>query len=95
MSWEQFDAMISQNQSSMTQARDGEANRKRRAESSRQWSRARILDQIPQMIEITHECTQDWQNGSSIAVHASMRRLVAEQLGRLLVGISPGAICSS
>src|SRR6266566_732422 len=52
--WEQFDAMISQNQSRMTEARDGEANRKRRAQSSRHWSRARILDQIPQMIEITH-----------------------------------------
>jgi len=89
--WEQFDAMISQNQGSMTEARDGEANRKRRAESSRHWSRARILDQIPQMTQIIHEWTQDWHNGSSVTVHASMRRLVAEQLGRLLIGISPGA----
>jgi cytochrome P450 len=89
--WEQFDAMISQKPSSgMTEARDGEANRKRRAQSSRHWSRARILDQIPQMIEITLAWTQDWQPGLSIAVHASMRRLVAEQLGRLLLGVSPG-----
>jgi len=89
--WEQFDAMISQKpRSGMTEARDGEANRKRRAQSSRHWSRARILDQIPQMIEITHAWTRDWQPGSSIAVHASMRRLVAEQLGRLLLGVSPG-----
>jgi cytochrome P450 len=89
--WEQFDAMISQKPSSgMTEARDGEANRRRRAQSSRHWSRARILDQIPQMIEITLQWTQDWQPGSRIAVHASMRRLVAEQLGRLLLGISPG-----
>ena len=89
--WEQFDAMISQKPSSgMTEARDGEANRKRRAQSSRHWSRARILDQIPQMIEITLAWMQDWQPGSSIAVHASMRRLVAEQLGRLLLGVSPG-----
>ncbi len=88
--WEQFDAMISQNQSRMAEARDSEANRKRRAKSSRHWSRARILDQIPQMIEITHAYTENWQDGSSIAVHASMRRLVAEQLGRLLLGISPG-----
>src|SRR5215471_17304641 len=70
--WEQFDAMISQQpKSGMTEARDGEANRRRRAQSSRQWSRARILDQIPQMIEITLAWTQDWQPGSSIAVHAS------------------------
>jgi cytochrome P450 len=88
--WEQFDAMISQQpKSGMTEARDGEANRKRRAQSSRQWSRARILDQMPQMVEITIESTQDWQPGSHIAVHASMRRLVAEQLGRLLLGVSP------
>src|SRR5215831_3397310 len=77
--WEQFDAMISQKpKGGMTEARDGEANRRRRAQSSRRWSRARILDQIPQMIEITHQCMQSWQPGSSIAVHASMRRLVAE-----------------
>jgi cytochrome P450 len=89
--WEQFDAVISQQQGNgMTEARDGEANRKRRAGSSRQWSRTRILDQIPQMIEITLECTKNWQKGASIAVHASMRRLVAEQLGRLLVGYEPG-----
>jgi len=89
--WEQFDAMISQRpKSGMTEARDGEANRRRRAQSSRHWSRARLLDQIPQMVEMTLESTQDWQPGSSIAVHASMRRLVAEQLGRLLLGVSPG-----
>jgi cytochrome P450 len=89
--WEQFDAMISQKPNSgMTEARDGEANRKRRAQSSRHWSRARILDQIPQMVEITLESTQDWQPGSRVAVHARMRRLVAEQLGRLLLGVSPG-----
>ncbi len=89
--WEQFDAMISQKpRSGMTEARDGEANRRRRSQSSRQWSRARILEQIPQMVEITLESTQDWQPGSRIAVHTSMRRLVAEQLGRLLLGVSPG-----
>jgi hypothetical protein len=87
--WKEFDATISQNRSSMAEARDGEANRKRRAASSRQWSRARILDQIPQMVEITLECTQAWQHDSSIAVHANMRRLVAEQLGGLLVGSRP------
>ncbi len=89
--WKQFDAMISQKpRSGMTEARDGEANRKRRAQSSRHWSRARILDQIPQMIEITLEWTHGWQESSSIAVHANMRRLVAEQLGQLLLGVSPG-----
>lgn len=89
--WELFDAMISQQQGhGMTDTRDGEANRARRAHSSRQWSRARLLDQIPQMVEITHECILQWQAGSSLPVHAQMRRMVAEQLGRLLLGVSPG-----
>ncbi|QBD74797.1 cytochrome P450 [Ktedonosporobacter rubrisoli] len=88
--WQEFDAMISQNRgTTITEARDGDANRKRRSRSSREWSRKRILDQIPQMVEIIQACTSEWQLGSSIAVHASMRRLVSEQLGRLLVGSSP------
>lgn len=67
--WEQFDAMISQQpKGGTTEARDGEANRKQRVQSSRQWSRARILDQIPQMIEITQQWTQDWQLGSNLAL---------------------------
>lgn len=88
--WEQFDAQITQERGGITEERDGAVNRQRRASSSRQWSRARILDQIPHMIAIVREYTQDWQLGTSIAVHASMRRLVAEQLGRLLLGYSPG-----
>ena len=88
--WGQFDARISQGRSGTTKARDGAANRQRRAASSREWSRVRILEQIPQMIDIVREYTQDWQAGASIAVHTSMRRLVAEQLGRLLLGYSPG-----
>ena len=88
--WEKFDTTISQGKSGMSEARDGEANRKRRASSSRQWSRARILEQIPDMIGITQECSQNWQVDKGIAVHASMRRIVSEQLGRLLIGYSPG-----
>jgi cytochrome P450 len=89
--WQQFDATISQqSQSSITAARDGEANRKRRAESSRAWSRSRILDQIPQLAQITVECMQHVQPDERIAVHHQFRRIVAEQLGRLLVGMSPG-----
>lgn len=88
--WQAFDAMISQQQeNSMTMARDGQANRQRRAQSSRQWSRARILDQIELMTTLTHEHTQGWA-AESIAVHASMRRLVAEQLAHLLLGTQAG-----
>ncbi|MBO0795804.1 MAG: cytochrome P450 [Ktedonobacteraceae bacterium] len=89
--WQQFDAVISQgSESSLTAARDGEANRQRRARSSREWSRARVLDQLEQLTQITTECMQRWQPGARIAVHNQFRRIVAEQLGRLLVGVSPG-----
>src|SRR5262249_5924560 len=65
--WQQFDTAISQQgETEMTAARDGEANRKRRAQSSRAWSRARILDQIPQLIRITAECLQHVEPGENI-----------------------------
>lgn len=88
--WEAFDAQMSRELGHAGKARDGAANRQRRAASARNWSRARILDQIPQMIEITQAATAEWQPGASIDVHASMRRLVAEQLGRMLLGCTPG-----
>lgn len=64
---------------------DGQANRERRARISRSYSRARVLDQLPRMVELTLEHTQDWQPGQSISVLSAMQRIVAEQLGELLV----------
>lgn len=78
--WKDFkDAM------DMHMERDGDANRQRRARVGRSYSRARVLDQLPRMIEITHEFTQDWQPGAKITALPSMQRIVAEQLGQLLV----------
>jgi cytochrome P450 len=84
--WEDFDAVLG---SKMAEARDGQANRQRRAQSSKSYSRARVLDQLPQMIEITREFSR-WQAGESFTVRPTMQRLIAEQLGRLLVGFGPG-----
>ncbi|GAC1342583.1 MAG: cytochrome P450 [Ktedonobacteraceae bacterium] len=74
----------------MSEADGGQANRQRRSRSSRSYSRARVLDQLPRMIELTHEFTQEWQPGNSVAVLPSMQRVVAEQLGQLLVRHGPG-----
>jgi cytochrome P450 len=83
--WKDFkDAM------NMDMERDGDANRQRRARVGRSYSRARVLDQLPRMIEITHEFTQDWQPGAKITALPSMQRIVAEQLGQLLVNYGPG-----
>jgi cytochrome P450 len=84
--WEDFDTVLG---SKMAAARDGQANRQRRAQSSKSYSRARVLDQLPQMIEITREFSR-WQAGESFPVRPTMQRLIAEQLGRLLVGFGPG-----
>ncbi|HEX6484867.1 MAG TPA: cytochrome P450 [Ktedonobacteraceae bacterium] len=84
--WEDFDAVLG---SKIAGARDGQANRQRRAQSSKSYSRARVLDQLPQMMEITREFSR-WQAGESFPVRPTMQRLIAEQLGRLLVGFGPG-----
>lgn len=89
--WEALYAHMSREVHRMEKtARDGVPNRQRRAADARKWSRTRLLDQVPQMVEITQAATAEWQSGASIDVHASMRRLIAEQLGRLLLGCSPG-----
>jgi cytochrome P450 len=85
--WAAFDTTI--NATKINKARDGEANRQRRAKTSRSYSRARVLDQLPRMVEITQEFTQ-WQSGESITVVPGMQRVVAEQLGQLLVNYSVG-----
>jgi cytochrome P450 len=84
--WQDFDQKIG---STISDARDGPANRQRRARTSRIWSRARVVDQLAPMVAITRDFS-DWQSGYSIAVRPAMQRIVAEQLGRLLVGFGPG-----
>jgi cytochrome P450 len=85
--WEDFNTNIGG--SSYSQVREGQAHRQIRAQGSKLWSRARVLDQLPCMIEITRDFST-WQPGESIAVRPAMQRIVAEQLGRLLVGFGTG-----
>jgi cytochrome P450 len=84
--WQDFDQNIG---STISDARDGPANRQRRAQARRIWSRARGVDQLAPMSALT----RDFGNGSSgdrIALRPVMQWIVAEQLGRLLVGFGPG-----
>src|SRR5262249_52271561 len=88
--WQEFDnTMRGGSSDSVQRAREGEANRQRRARSSRSYSRARVLDRVPRMGEITLEVA-NWQPGQSIAVLPALQRIVAEQLGQLLVRFGPG-----
>ncbi|GAC1390378.1 MAG: cytochrome P450 [Ktedonobacteraceae bacterium] len=87
--WKEFSNAMGGMAGGMTTRRDGEANRKRRTKTGRDYSRAKVLDQLPRMIEITHEHTQ-WQPGQTIEVLPSMQRIVAEQLGQLLINYSIG-----
>lgn len=88
--WQDFDASLTiSGNSKMTDARDGAENRQRRAQSSRSYSRGRILDQLPRLVEITREFSQ-WSVGQSIPVVSTMQRIVAEQLGQLLLHYSIG-----
>src|SRR5258708_6524068 len=72
--WEDFDAVLG---SKIAEARDGQANRQRRAQSSKSYSRARVLDQLPQMIEITREFSR-WQASETFPVRPTIPPLITE-----------------
>ncbi|MBA2679355.1 MAG: cytochrome P450 [Ktedonobacteraceae bacterium] len=87
--WKEFSDAMGGMAGGMTTMRDGEVNRKRRAQTVRSYSRTQVLDQIPRMVLITHRYAQ-WTSGQVIEVLPSMQRMVAEQLGQLLVNYSIG-----
>lgn len=84
--WEEFGkALAGERNMDIALQRDGETNRKRRAKSSAHYSRAKVLDQIPVMVEMAHTYTQSWPQGKRFPLLPVMQRIVAEQLGQLLV----------
>lgn len=87
--WKEFNNAMGGMTGGMTTKRDGEENRKRRMKTGRDYSRVQVLDQLPCMLEITREYAQ-WQPGQSIEVLPVMQRIVAEQLGQLLINYSIG-----
>ncbi|MBV9691693.1 MAG: cytochrome P450 [Ktedonobacteraceae bacterium] len=70
--------------------REGTANRQRRALLSRSYSRGRIVDRLPTLVEMTRKHSAGWENGQSIAFFSWLQGLVAEQLGQLLTTYGPG-----
>jgi len=87
--WKEFNNTLGGIAGGMTTIRDGEANRKRRAKTGRDYSRIKVLDQLPRMIEIINQYAQ-WQPGQIIDILPAMQRIVAEQLGQLLINYSMG-----
>ena len=87
--WKEFNNAMGGMVGGMTTMRDGDVNRKRRARTSRDYARTKVLDQLPRMIEITQQYAQ-WQPGQTIEVLPAMQRIVAEQLGQLLINYSVG-----
>jgi cytochrome P450 len=87
--WKEFNNAMGGMAGGMTTRRDGEANHKRRMQTGRDYARTKVLDQLPRMLEITHQYSQ-WQSGQSIEVVPAMQRIVAEQLGQLLINYSVG-----
>ena len=87
--WKEFNDAMGGMAGGMTTMRDGEVNRKRRAQTVRSYSRTQVLDQIPRMVSITQQYAQ-WTPGQIIEVLPCMQRIVAEQLGQLLINYSIG-----
>ncbi len=87
--WKEFNNAMGGMVGGMATARDGAANHARRMKNGRNYSRVKVTDQLPRMINITHEYSQ-WQIGQSIDVLPAMQRIVAEQLGQLLINYSIG-----
>jgi cytochrome P450 len=84
--WEEFGkALAGERNMDIALQRDGEVNRKRRARSSSHYSRAKVLDQIPLMVKMAHTYAQRWPQGERFPLLPVMQRIVAEQLGQLLV----------
>ncbi|HEV2658966.1 MAG TPA: hypothetical protein VGU68_00055, partial [Ktedonobacteraceae bacterium] len=85
--WQEFDREYAGKELS---GREGDANRQRRAHLSRSYSRGRIVDRLPSLVEITTQYTHAWQQGNTIQFYPWVQVLIAEQLGQLLTHYGPG-----
>lgn len=63
---------------------EGEVNRARRALLSRSYSRGRILDRLPFLVDMTRDKAALWQDGEGVSFFPWVQTLIAEQLGQLL-----------
>jgi cytochrome P450 len=84
--WRDFDAQLGL----VNFGRDGELRHQLRSIMSRCYARGNAIGRIQEMVDITLEHTQDWQAGQLIPVVSWLQRLVADQLGQVLVHQRPG-----
>ena len=69
---------------------DGEPHSRLRKIIKKPYSREFVLDQLPALVEITRQALTGWQPGKVVTVHPFIQRLVAEQIGHLVLGAGPG-----
>ena len=71
-------------------ALDGEPHSRMRKILKKPYSRSVILDKLPDTVALTRALLADWQPGATFVVFPTMQRLIAEQIGQLLLGSGPG-----
>ncbi len=69
---------------------DGPDHSRLRGITKKPYSRSSVLDKLPELIDITRQVTTRWQVGNRFVVFPTMQRMVAEQIGQLLLGSGPG-----
>lgn len=70
---------------------DGEDHSRMRKVLKKPYSKANILRQADDAVAITRLVTAVWQPGQSFVVFPTMQRMIAEQIGHLLLGKGPEA----
>ena len=71
-------------------ALDGEPHSRMRKILKKPYSRSVILDKLPDTVALTRALLAEWQPGATFVVFPTMQRLIAEQIGQLLLGSGPG-----
>lgn len=72
-------------------AMDGEPHRRVRKLMRRGYSREMIAPHVNEVVDMVRQRAHSWQPGQTFSVLDMFQRLVAEQLGWVLVGRKPGA----
>lgn len=69
---------------------DGELHSRMRKILKKPYSRGNILARAPEAVTITRAHVAGWQPGTVFVTFPTMQRLIAEQIGQLLLGRGPG-----
>jgi cytochrome P450 len=69
---------------------DGQDHARLRSIIKKPYSRRAVLARLPELVSITRDMAAGWQVGEPFVVFPTVQRLVAEQIGQLLLGSGPG-----